>query len=87
MIQLENQSRVCSFQQGMNLNAGSDERDVKVYIGVEECVVQRLNSDSVICLPPKDQPAAGNFYGNDTEAALPVVTVSHYNDLHSHSLL
>lgn len=58
------------------MSAGSQKKDVTVYIGTEECEVVSLNEDSVLCTPPKDQPPAGNRYGNDTEKDFPVVTVS-----------
>ncbi|XP_071816299.1 plexin-A4-like [Apostichopus japonicus] len=64
---------------GRNLDEGSQEIDVKVYIGTELCVNITLTPGSLVCTPPKKSPPAGDINGEQTERDLPYVTVRHAN--------
>ncbi|XP_071816533.1 plexin-A4-like [Apostichopus japonicus] len=62
---------------GRNLNEGSQEIDVKVYIGTELCGNITLTAESLVCTPPENSPPAGDFNREQTEGNLPFVTVLH----------
>ncbi|PIK38090.1 putative plexin-B-like [Apostichopus japonicus] len=62
---------------GRYLDEGSQEIDVKVYIGTELCVNITLTAESLVCTPPENSPPAGDFNGEQTEGNLPFVTVLH----------
>ncbi|XP_071816249.1 plexin A3-like isoform X4 [Apostichopus japonicus] len=64
---------------GRNLNEGSQEIDVKVYIGTELCGNITLRAESLDCTPPKNSPPAGDINGERTERNLPFVIVQHAN--------
>ncbi|PIK38291.1 putative plexin-A4 [Apostichopus japonicus] len=64
---------------GRNLNEGSQEIDVKVYIGTELCGNITLTPGSLVCTPPENSPPAGDINGERTERNLPFVIVQHAN--------
>ncbi|PIK41167.1 putative plexin-A4 [Apostichopus japonicus] len=64
---------------GRNLDEGSQEIDVKVYIGTELCGNITLKAESLDCTPPENSPPAGDINGEHTERNLPFVIVQHAN--------
>lgn len=64
------------YFQGENLNAASDEFDVKVTIGVVSCNITSLASTQLVCIPPQVQPSATDEMGKATDLNLPLVVVS-----------
>lgn len=67
---------ICPFHQGENLDVASRPEDVKVYIGKDECIITVLDKNQLYCEPPKEQPEAGDVYGNRDQRGLPFVVVS-----------
>lgn len=61
--------------EGENLNIASDEMDVNVTIGTQQCNVTSLALTQLVCTPPEQQPDATNENGVSTDNYLPLVVV------------
>ncbi|XP_071816262.1 plexin-B-like isoform X3 [Apostichopus japonicus] len=64
---------------GKDLALGSQAKDIKVYVGTEQCTNLSLVTNAVVCIPPSASPPAGDLNGNHTEKRLPFVIVLHAN--------
>lgn len=61
--------------EGENLNIASDESDVNVTIGTEQCNVTSLALTQLVCTPPEQQPQSTDEMGIQTSSDLPLVVV------------
>lgn len=61
--------------EGEHLNIASDETDVNVTIGTQQCNVTSLALTQLVCTPPEQQPDATNENGISTDYYLPLVVV------------
>lgn len=71
------QSTIFVFSlKGKDLALGSQAKDIKVYVGTEQCTNLSLVTNAVVCIPPSASPPAGDLNGNHMEKRLPFVIVS-----------
>lgn len=61
--------------EGEQLNSASDETDVVVTIGQQQCNVTSLAMTQLVCSPPEQQPAGTDEDGVETSTDLPLVVV------------
>lgn len=61
--------------EGENLNIASDETDVVVTIGTQQCNVTSLALTQLVCTPPETQPAPTDENNVQTSTDLPLVVV------------
>lgn len=61
--------------EGEQLNSASDESDVVVTIGQQQCNVTSLAMTQLVCTPPEQQPAGTDEDGVETPTDLPLVVV------------
>lgn len=61
--------------EGENLNLASDESDVIVTVGQQQCNVTSLALAQLVCTPPAQQPPSTDENGNENDIDLPLVVV------------
>ncbi|XP_055371957.1 plexin-B isoform X2 [Condylostylus longicornis] len=61
--------------EGEYLNGASDETDVNVTIGQQQCNVTSLALTQLVCTPPEQQPLPTDEFGIETQLNLPLVVV------------
>lgn len=78
MKNVTNRAKICPrfvfiSLQGENLNIASDESDVSVTIGTQQCNVTSLALTQLVCTPPEQQPDSTDEF--EVEMDLPLVVV------------
>ncbi|KAL1449869.1 hypothetical protein WDU94_002341 [Cyamophila willieti] len=66
---------------GENLDLGYDESDVKVKIGIGDCIVTSISSTQLSCKPPENRPPSTGNNNQTRTTELPNVTVIVANTL------
>ncbi len=75
MKNIQTLTYVLSFLQGQNLDAGSTEDDVTVYIGTETATISTLDESILTIILPDDDPGSICIDGNTTMYTCVVVSI------------